>query len=308
MAMEHASGQERMKETVFVTGGSSPLGQYVLRRLMSRMHILAVVHRREIDTAGDEMELLDGGLEETLRNPMALRSAQVVLHMAAATHSDDPSEYFRVNAELTKQLVSFCSPPQHFVYVSTICAHPAGGAYGQSKWLAEEAVRNSGLDYTVIRPAEIYGSSNSEGIDALIALTRKTHILPDFRHGGSIKYAPISAEETAHFIAEATIHRRYSRKTYTVCAGRSCAAPEMARALRNSVRPLFVVPVPVIMLRLAKKLRLPVPFKGDQIDRLVVPKTYDNALAHYDYGFQPRSFLRYLAESKNNHPCPDSDR
>src|SRR5207302_1698578 len=64
-----------MMETVFVTGGGSQLGQHVLRRLMSRMRILAVVHRRKIDLPGAEMELLHGGLEETIRNPIALKSA-----------------------------------------------------------------------------------------------------------------------------------------------------------------------------------------------------------------------------------------
>jgi len=285
-------------ETAFVTGGSSQLGQHVLRNLMSRMRILAVVHRRKIDVPGADIELLHGGLEETVRNPTTLQRAQVVLHIAAVTHSDDPSEYFRVNAELTKQLVSICSPSQHFVYVSTVCAHPDGGAYGKSKWLAEETVRSSGRDYTIIRPAEIYGSKGDEGIDALIALARKVHILPDFRHGGSIEYAPISAQEAACFIAEATVYRRYTGQTYTLCADHSCVAPEMARALRNSVRPLFVVPVPIMMLRLAKAVGLPMPFKRDQIDRLVLPKTYDNALARRDYGFQPRSFLDYLTESE----------
>jgi hypothetical protein len=62
------------------------------------------------------------------------------------------------------------------------------------------------------------------------------------------------------------------------------------------VHPLFVVPVPVMMLRAAKTLRLPLPFKRDQLDRLVVPKTYDNALARRDYDFQPRSFLDHLTE------------
>jgi len=283
-------------ESAFVTGGSSQLGQHVLRNLMSRMRIMAVLHRRKIDVAGAGIELLHGGLEETVRNPTTLQSAQVVLHMAAVTHSDDPSEYFRVNAELTKQLVSVCSPSQHFVYVSTICAHSDAGAYGKSKWLAEETVRSSGLDYTIIRPAEIYGSKGDEGIDALIALARKVHILPDFRHGGSIEYAPISAQEAAHFIAEATVYRRYRGETYTLCADHSCVAPEMARALRNSVRPLFVMPVPIMMLRLAKAVGLPLPFRRDQIDRLVLPKTYDNALARRDYSFQPRSFLGYLTE------------
>ena len=286
-----------MIETVFVTGGSSTLGQHVLHRLMSHFHVLAVVHRHNVEIPGAEIELLHGGLEETVRDPRALQRAQVVLHMAAVTHADEPTEYFRVNAELTKQLVSACSASQHFIYVSTICAHPDGGAYGRSKWLAEEAIRGSRLDYTIIRPSELYGSRGGEGIDALIAVARKVQILPDFRYGGSIKYAPISAQEAAHFIAEATICRRQTGQTYTLCADRLCTAPEMAPALRRSVRPLFVIPVPIMMLRAVKALGLPVPFKRDQIDRLVLPKTYDNTLARRDYDFQPQSFLDYLTES-----------
>ena len=286
-----------MIETVFVTGGSSTLGQHVLRRLMSHFHVLAVVHRHNVEIPDAEIELLHGGVEEAVRNPRALQRAQVVLHMAAVTHADEPDEYFRVNAELTKQLVSVCSPSQHFIYVSTICAHPDGGAYGRSKWLAEQTIRSSRLDHTIIRPSEIYGSRDGEGIDALIAVARKVRILPDFRYGGSIKYAPISTQEAAHFIAEATIYRRQKARTYTLCADRFCTAPEMARALRSSVRPIFVIPVPMMMLRAAKALGLPMPFKRDQIDRLVLPKTYDSALARRDYDFQPQSFLDYLTES-----------
>jgi nucleoside-diphosphate-sugar epimerase len=282
-------------DTVFVTGGSSILGQHVLRRLVSRVRVLALVHRRNVEIPDREIELLHGGLAATVRDPRPLQRAQVVLHMAAVTHSENPTEYSRVNMELTKQLLSLCHASQHFVYVSTICAHPNGDAYGRSKWLAEEAVRQSGLDYTIIRPAEIYGSTSREGIDALIAFARKVRVLPDFRHGGSIKYAPISAPEAAQFIARATIYRRYPGQTYTLCADRPCTPAEMARALRGSVRPLFVLPVPVVMLRAAKALRVPLPFRRDQIDRLVLPKTYNNTLAHRDYDFQPRSFLDYLS-------------
>jgi uncharacterized protein YbjT (DUF2867 family) len=286
-----------MIETVFVTGGSSTLGQRVLRRLTSHFHVLAVVHRHNVEVPDAEIELVRGGLEETVRNPQTLQRAQVVLHMAAVTHADDPAEYFHVNAELTKQLVSACSASQHFIYVSTICAHRDGGAYGYSKWLAEEAIRGSGLDYTIIRPSEIYGAKDTEGIDALIAVARKVRILPDFRYGGSIKYAPISTQEAADFIAEAAIYRRETGQTYTLCADRSYTAPEMARALRSSVRPLFVIPVPITMLRAAKALRLPIPFKRDQIDRLVLPKAYDSTLARRDYDFQAQSFIDYLTKS-----------
>jgi Predicted nucleoside-diphosphate-sugar epimerases len=200
-----------------------------------------------------------------------------------------------VNNDLTKQLLSVCNSRQHFVYVSTICAHPDGGAYGRSKWLAEEAIRASGLEYTIIRPTEIYGSQGSEGIDALIAVARKMHILLDFRSGGSIKYAPISLEDAAQFIAEATAQRRCTGQTYTLCAERPCTAVEMARALRRSVRPLFAVPVPVMMLRAGAACHLPVPFKRDQLDRLVVPKVYSDTAARRDYDFRAHPFLDYLA-------------
>jgi dihydroflavonol-4-reductase len=297
-----------MIETVFVTGGSSTLGQRVLRRLTSHFHVLAVVHRHNVEIPDAEIELLRGGLEETVRDPQPLQRAQVVLHMAAVTHADDPAEYFHVNTELTKQLMSACSASQHFIYVSTICAHPDGGAYGRSKWLAEEAIRGSRLDYTIIRPSEIYGSKDAEGIDALIAVARKVRILPDFRYGGSIKYAPISTQEAADFIAEAAIYRRETGQTYTLCADRLYTAPEMARALRSSERPLFVIPVPITMLRAAKALRLPMPFKLDQLDRLVLPKPYNNALARHDYDFRPRSFLDHLAEREKITVGADSGR
>lgn len=283
-------------ETLFVTGGSSVLGQCVLRKLVSRVHILAMEHKRTVEVLDDEVEVLRGGLEECVQHPAALRAAQIVLHMAAVTHTDDVSEYLRVNTELTKRLLSVCNPRQHFVYLSTVCAHPNGGAYGYSKWLAEEAIRASGIQYTIIQPAEIYGSKDGQGIDALIAFACKRHILPDFRCGGSIEYAPISLDEAAQFIADATVQRRRSDQTYTLRAERPCTAPEMAQALRSSVRPLFAVPVPVMLLRSATALRLPVPFKRDQIDRLVLPKTSSNMAARRDYDFQAHSFLESLAE------------
>ena len=87
------------------------------------------------------------------------------------------------------------------------------------------------------------------------------------------------------------MEHRSTNETYTACAERPCTALEMAEALRTSVRPLFVVPVPIMVLRAANAFRLPVPFKQDQIDRLVLSKDYDISLARRDYNFNPCSFV-----------------
>ena len=55
------------------------------------------------------------------------------------------------------------------------------------------------------------------------------------------------------------------------------------------------MPVPVMMLRAGAACHLPVPFKRDQLDRLVVPKVYSDTAARRDYDFRAHPFLDYLA-------------
>jgi hypothetical protein len=55
-----------------------------------------------------------------------------------------------------------------------------------------------------------------------------------------------------------------------------------------------------MMLRTAKTLWLPVPFKRDQIDRLVLSKVYNSVSPRRDYNFRARPFLRYLAEGEKS--------
>jgi len=281
--------------TVFVTGGSSVLGSHILASLSPHVRLLVTTHRRPINLPNVKLEFLPDGLERCSEHAARIQAAQIILHLAAVTHASEEERYFSVNTELTKQLLSICKPGQHFIYVSSQSACPDAGAYGHSKWLAEEAVRASGLDYTIIRPAEIYGAKADEGIDALIAFARKTHLLPDFRHHGPVAYAPVSLEEVADFIAAVALHPVRTQGNYVLCADCLYTAADLRAALCGSIRPLVMVPVPVPILRAIARLPLTLPFKPDQLDRLVVCKDYDNSMARRDYGFQPKSFLEYLA-------------
>lgn len=285
-------------QTIFITGGSSALGSRVIRGLLPDFRILASIHRKPISLADDGLQVLEGGLENCPNHAASIQTARIVLHLAAVTHTDDESQYFRVNDELTRRLLSVCKPGQHFVLVSSQCAHPQGGTYGRSKWLAEEAVRSSGLEYTILRPSEIYASKGTEGIDALVAFARKWHVMVDFRHNGRpVRYSPVSLDETAECIVKAAASPVPSREPYALCNDLSWTAAEMAAALRKSIRPLAVMPVPVGLLQGAARLRIPLPFKRDQLDRLLIPKARDNSSAKSDFGFRPRSFLDHLAEA-----------
>jgi hypothetical protein len=110
-----------------------------------------------------------------------------------------------------------------------------------------------------------------------------------------VRYAPVSADRVARFLIDVVNRFVRSKAVYTMCADRPCTAPEMADALAGAGHQVWCVPVPVGLLRAAVRCRLPVPLKPDQLERLIVAKTYDNRSARADYGFEPGDFLRDLA-------------
>ena len=279
---------------VLVTGAGSTLGSDLIDHLLPAHAILATAHRRPVDTRGGRVEVLADGLERCHEHAERIRTAEVVVHLAAVTHSDDAARYEHVNHALTRRLLEVLRPGQRLVHMSTVCASPAGGAYGASKWRAEEAVRESGLDWVIVRPAEIHGSKSGEGIDALIGLARRRGIVLDLRDAGPVRYAPVPAASVTRFLA--AVVERFARPgaVYTLCADRPCTAEDIALRLRRAGRRIWRVPVPIGLLRAAVRWRLPVPFKPDQLDRLVVAKDFDNRSARQDYGFDPGDFLGEL--------------
>ena len=280
---------------VFVTGGGSVLGRRVLDLLAAESRVIALQHRRPIPGVPGRVEVVPGSLDEPGTFAAALAGAGVVLHLAALTHAREEAAYEHVNHALTRRLLGACRAGQRFVLVSSLCAHPDGGGYGRSKWQAEEAVRASGLPYSILRPAEIYGSKAGEGIDRLVELARRLQVLVDFRGPAPVRYSPISLEEAAQAIARAVLYPVRERETYVLCNNRTWTAREMAPALREVVRPLLVLPIPLGLLLRLTDAGLPMPFQRDQIDRLLLEKDWDNAAACRDFGFRPRPFTEHLA-------------
>lgn len=65
------------------------------------------------------------------------------------------------------------------------------------------------------------------------------------------------------------------------------------KAIGGSV---FRIPVPVRLLEVLEDLRVPLPFKRDQLSRLTMRKLSDNYQAKADHDFAPRYFLDFLRQ------------
>jgi nucleoside-diphosphate-sugar epimerase len=170
---------------ILVTGASGRFGKQLIPALMKRKNakIRVLEHRSPVDLPG--CERMSGELDDLDSLIAATSGIDTVIHLAAMTHSADKENYFRVNVDGTKNLItaSVRNKITRFLYMSSGAAHPDGGAYSESKLKAEHLVKGSGLEWTILRPREVYGTGGKEGINQLIRWVWKWPVVPVIGNG-----------------------------------------------------------------------------------------------------------------------------
>jgi uncharacterized protein YbjT (DUF2867 family) len=99
--------------------------------------------------------------------------------------------------------------------ISFLRARPnCGSGYHESKFAAEELVRNSGLDYTILKCGVIYG----KGDHMLDHLSHAFYTFPVFAFVGfkDQPVRPVAVEEVAHIVATALVDGALSKQTVVV--------------------------------------------------------------------------------------------
>jgi uncharacterized protein YbjT (DUF2867 family) len=129
--------------------------------------------------------------------------------------------------------------------MSFLRARPnCGSPYHESKWKAEEIVRNSGLDYTVIKAGVVYG----RGDHMLDHLSHALHTFPLFALVGLKKKTvrPLAVEDLVTAMRAALIDRRLKRQTVALVGAEEIYLNEAVRRVAEVVgkQPLMF-PLPV---------------------------------------------------------------
>jgi len=168
---------------VLVTGAAGHVGKHLIPALLAknygvRVAVLNAEEAREAfkDAPLEIMELDLGSAEQPAFDTIA-KGVDAVVHMAAVgvvNSSIGREKIFAVNVEATKKLLRACKKSdgfKRFVFISSsaLYHHPfrlpieesdvpsPGNAYGESKVAAEQAVRESGVPFVILRPVVIYG-------------------------------------------------------------------------------------------------------------------------------------------------------
>ena len=129
--------------------------------------------------------------------------------------------------------------------MSFLRARPhCGSPYHESKWAAEEAVRASGLDYTIVRAGMVYGL----GDHMLDHLSHALHTFPFFAMVGFKEKGirPLAIEDLLTVLRAALVENRLGRQSIALTGPEEMYLSEAVRRVAivtgNKVR---MVPAPV---------------------------------------------------------------
>ncbi len=159
--------------SLFLTGGTGFVGRALLARLLARPagDVTCLVRdpaRLVLPAGGRTPRVVRDDLSNVEALAAAMQGCDVVLHLAASTGKATAAAHQHANLEGTRTLIAAARQAgvPRFIYVSTIAAgfpdqrfYP----YAASKAAAEVAVRESGLDWTIIRPTIVLGPGSPIG-------------------------------------------------------------------------------------------------------------------------------------------------
>ncbi len=155
---------------IAVTGGSGFVGRHVADRLRLAGHDVVLLSRRSgFDLARPDMPALTRALE----------GCTAVVHTAGINREIGTQTYDAVHVRGTQALVAAAKDAgvERISLVSFLRARPDGPtSYHRSKWAAEAIVRESGLEYTVLKCGVIFG----RGDHMLDHLSHALHTFPVF--------------------------------------------------------------------------------------------------------------------------------
>lgn len=237
---------------IAITGGTGFVGRHVAYAVAAEGHRVVLLARGVDRTERrirrlPRMLFVAKDLENTAALAEAFAGCSAVVHCAGINRELGRQTFRKVHIEGTRHVVEAAKQAgvRKVVLISFLRARPdCGSGYHESKWAAEEIVRQSGLDYTILKCGVIYGP----GDHMLNHLSHAFHTFPLFAFVGfkDRPMRPNAVEDVARIVKKAVLDEALSRKTVPVMGPEELTLREAVRRVaRVTNRRPLMFPMPL---------------------------------------------------------------
>jgi NADH dehydrogenase len=288
---------------VFVTGATGFVGHEVVASLLARRHHVTAVVRDPAgaaDLAAAGVTLVTGDVLEPSSLQRSMPGHDAVVHLVGVIVEPKPLTFDDLHRRATEHVIAAAKDAKvkRLLHMSANGTRPfAPSPYHATKWAAEEAVRASGLDWTIFRPSLIFGGSRRDLLFATLAgFYRKPFFVPVPLVGsGDAQMQPVAVTDVARAYAEALERPEAVGRVYTVVGRERMPFREMVRSIGEAMgRRRLLLPGPPPVLRFVawsvlERLPKP-PLTRAQITMALEDNVGDPGEVERDFGMSMRPF------------------
>lgn len=273
---------------ILVTGATGFTGQYIIELLLNEGYNLTCFVRKSsnIDWLKQKnVSIVYGDLADYNSILNALNGIDVLVNIVSLGLGFAPN------------IVKACEEAnvRRTIFISTTSIFTKLNPESKTIRLqAEEAIINSKLNYTILRPTMIYGSHKDRNMCRLVSLISKSRIIPVLGNG-KFYQQPIFVKDVAKAVFLALKNPVSYNKRYNIAGYKELTYNDViditARALGRKVIKIHIpLSISLCLLELYEKISKRPKLKKEQALRLNEDKKFSITEIQEDLGFTPISF------------------
>ncbi len=293
---------------ILITGATGYIGRHLVARLVDQgvrpRCLVRDIQKASSMFPADKVELLEGATTAPTTLAAAVQGIDTIVHAAFMTADKKESphnRYEETNVHGTSNIINAAKTAgvKRIIEISGLGTKPdKPGSYMQGRYLAEQMLIESELDWTIIRPSVLFGKG-APFIKGLMDLLRTSPVVP-LIGGGKTLFQPILVDDVVSVIIKVLDEpERTSKKIYTIGGPEYYSFSQIFDELLSAThqhKPKVYAPTPFVGI-------------GAMVMEAVLPKppltkaamalfSFDNITdldsVERDFGFRPQSFHAYL--------------
>ena len=306
-----------MKVALF--GGTGFVGSYITRELVREGFTPKVlVQSGSLSKINSPCEVVKGNIQDKNAILETMQGAEAVIYTIGIIR-EFPKKgvtFKELHLNGLKRCLELALKigVKRFILMSANGVKPDGTAYQTTKWQADEALKESGLNWTIFRPSLIFGDPGGEGRPEFCTQIRDDMLslpfpAPLFYNGllpfnaGSFSMSPIHVKNVAEFFVKSIKLKVCEKNIFDLGGPEALTWKEIIHqiALASGKR-TWKIPAPVVVIKIAASIldRFKwFPVTRDQLTMLMEGNTVSTNYFD-DFSINPRKFsmenLEYLKE------------
>lgn len=276
------------KKLICVSGANGFTGKFVCQQLIKNKHKFIVILRPGDDSSWMKKEKIKvryadlSNLEE-LTN--ALKGCHILLNIAS------------IGFGSAKTIVKACEikKVKRVIFISSTAIYTKLNAKSKKLRInAEKSIKESRLNWTILRPTMIFGTERDRNMIRLIKWINNLPIIPIFGNGKYLQQ-PIYVKDVAWAAVKVIDCKSCFNQEFNISGGTVLSFNQVIETIRevlNTKCQIIYLPKKIFILifKLFEKINIHFPIKAEQIARLNEDKVFEYSKANKAFGFNPTSF------------------